>query len=126
MSESQETTELKARVEQAREELKAATEKLQSAARGALGRIEDSASGFFEGLVKAGEAFEKQRAKGSKAATGKKAAAAKKAQATRVETIANRAVGALGLPTSEDMQALNKKLDSLSRKLRKLEKASAA
>ncbi|MDF1820865.1 MAG: phasin family protein [Alcanivoracaceae bacterium] len=122
MSESQEQTELKARIEEAREDLKAAADKLQAAARGALSRIEGGATGLFEDLVKAGEAFEKQRSKGQK----KKTTTAKKADASRVESIANRAVGALGLPTSDDMQALNKKLDSLSRKLRKLEKATAA
>ena len=121
MSESQEQSDLSARIEEARAELKAATEKLQNAARGIFTRIEESATGLFDDLVKAGESFKKERSKDQK-----KTAKAKKADANPVESLANKAFGALGLPTSDDVQSLNKKLDSLSRKLRKLEKATAA
>lgn len=107
------------RVTQAREELAAAAEKLQKAATGLAGRVEKRSSDLFQSLVKTGEQVEKQRSKGKKA--GQKA----KAEPGKLETYAGKVFNALGLPTANDLQALNRKIDSLSRKVRKLEKAGA-
>lgn len=87
-------------------------EKAASAARGTFNRTSDAVSGFFQELVDAGEKVEKQRK-----TSGKKATADGGLRA-RVREY-------LDLPAREDIEALNKKLNTLSRKLRKLEKEAA-
>ena len=111
---------LSQRVTQAREELTSAAEKLQKAASGLAGRVEKRSTDLFQSLVQTGEKIEKQRSKAKKAPS-KKAKAAPGA----LESYAGKVFNALGLPTANDLQALNRKIDSLSRKVRKLEKASA-
>lgn len=111
---------LSERVSQAREELVAAAEKLQKAASGLASRVEKRSTDLFESLVQTGEQIEKQRSKGKKSSS--KSA---KAAPSPLETYAGKVFNALGLPTANDLQALNRKIDSLSRKVRKLEKAGA-
>ncbi len=115
----QETTEtrnnLSERLEQAREELENVTEKARKAARGALNRIENNSSSFFDELVKAGEKYQKEREKERKKA-------AKSSRAKESEGLRDRVAGYLGLTTREDLEQLNKKLNTLSRKVRKIEK----
>lgn len=113
--------ELQARAEQTRDELKASVEKLEKALRGAATRVEASSKQWFDELVKTGETLKKQQEKATTKA-GKKAAS----EASRLEQLVNRGVAALGLPTRDDVAALEKKLAAMQRKLTKLEKSSAA
>ncbi|PKM22571.1 MAG: poly(hydroxyalkanoate) granule-associated protein [Gammaproteobacteria bacterium HGW-Gammaproteobacteria-14] len=112
---------LQARAEQTRDELKASVEKLEKALRGAATRVENSGKQWFEELVKTGEKLKQQQQKATTKAS-KKAAA----EASRLEQLVNRGVAALGLPTRDDVAALEKKLAAMQRKLTKLEKSSAA
>lgn len=116
---TEQTVSLSDRIDSAREQLQDAAEKLQKAVLGFTGRVEQSSSEFFQSLISAGEQVEKEREK------ARKSAARKKPEPTLVEGYANRLVANLGLPTADELQALNKKIDSLTRKVRKLEKASA-
>ena len=116
---TEQTESLNERLEQAREQLREAADKLQKAVLGIANRVEQGSSEFFDSLVAAGEKLEKQKQKASKTS------ASKKAEPGLLESYANRLVASLGLPSSEDLQALNKKLDSRTRKVRKLEKAGA-
>jgi polyhydroxyalkanoate synthesis regulator phasin len=111
---------LQARTENARAELKAAAEKLEKAARGAATRVEENSKKLFDELVKTGEKLVKQQDKSAKKAD-KKAA-----EGSRLEQLTNRGAALLGLPTREDVVALEKKLAAVQRKLTKLEKGSAA
>ncbi len=87
-------------------------EKTASAVRGTFNRTSDAATRFFQELVDAGEKVEQQRK-----STDKKETTGGGLRAKLREY--------LDLPTREDIEALDKKLNTLSRKLRKLEKGSA-
>ena len=113
------TESLNERLEQVKEQLLEAAEKVQKAALGIATRLEQGTTEFFDSLVATGEQIEKDKEK------ARKSAARKKQEPGVLESYANRAVASLGLPSSEDLEALNKKLDSLTRKVRKLEKAGA-
>ena len=116
---TEQTESLNERLENAREQFREAAEKLQKAVLGVANRLEQGSSEFFESIVAAGEKVEKEKEK------ARKATSRKKAEPGPVESYANRVVATLGLPSADDLEALNKKLDSLTRKVRKLEKASA-
>lgn len=105
---------INARLEQAREELSHALEQARKAARGVTTRLSERGTALFEELVKAGEARQKSAGTGKAAAEG------------TLDTLRQRTVDLLGVPTREDMAALNRKLDSLTRKVRKIEKAASA
>jgi polyhydroxyalkanoate synthesis regulator phasin len=89
-------------------------------ARGAATRVEEKSKALFDELVKTGEKLVKQQAKSEKKAE-KKAA-----EGSRLEQLTNRGAALLGLPTREDVAALEKKLAAVQRKLSKLEKSAAA
>ena len=114
MAENETLKTLNERLEKTREELQSLTDKTVSAARGAWTRIEKNSSEFFDDLVKTGEKIEKQRGKAQKKA------------ASSADSLRDRLAGALGLPTREEVEALNRKLNNLSRKVRKIEKESAS
>lgn len=108
-----------ARLEDTRDQLLAGADKLQKAVIGIARRLEQGSSDLLQELVSTGETVEKQKEK------ARKAAARKKPEPGLLDSTLNRAASSLGLATAEDFQALNKKLDSLTRKIRKLEKAGA-
>lgn len=109
---------LQQRAEQTRDELNNALDKGEKALRGLISRVEERSSALFDELVKTGEKFRSQQ---DKPASKKDKAATD----NRLEELTNRGAALLGLPTREDVAALEKKLASMQRKLTKLEKASA-
>ncbi|WP_111656696.1 phasin family protein [Isoalcanivorax indicus] len=111
-------------LDQAREELTAARDKAIKALRGAVSRAEQRGNDLFQELVKAGEALQKERAKAQSKVQGKVKAQKASAEST-LDTLRQRTAELLGLPTRDDVDALNKKLNSLTRKVRKIEKATA-
>lgn len=88
-----------------------AASQLNKAARGALTRIADRANRLFQELVSAGEARNSTGGDGKKAASGDWRA---------------RLASALGLPTREEMQSLDQKLNRISRKVNKLAREQKA
>ena len=110
-------TQLNERFEQLNAETRATAEKVGSALRGAAKRVEQSSTDLFDSLVKTGEKRQKELAKATKAAT-KKAAD----KASTLDELRGKLAEALGLPTQSDVEALNKKLNSLTRKVNKLAK----
>lgn len=102
------------RIENTTEELREIAHKLRLAARGVVNRLGENSNEFIDELVKAGEKLEKERQKSRKKSAGQEKSALVEAR--------ERLAGYLGLPTNEEVEKLNKKLNSLSRKVRKLEK----
>lgn len=96
-------------------EAKDAFEKINVAMRGAISRAEASSSELFDSLVKTGEKRQKAQAK-----TGTKKSA--KAEPTQLDQVRTRVAQALGLPTRDEVEALNKKMATLNRKVNKLAK----
>jgi polyhydroxyalkanoate synthesis regulator phasin len=86
-------------------EFSAAASKLSKAARGALNRFSETGNEFFQELVSAGEALQARSSE----------------QAARAGvTWRLRLADLLGLPTREDVESLDKKLNRISRKVNKL------
>lgn len=83
----------------------AVASKLSKAARGALSRFSETGNEFFQELVSAGET---RQAKSGNQAAGVRG------------TWRLRLVDLLGLPTREEMESLDKKLNRISRKVNKL------
>lgn len=110
-------------LDQAREELIAARDKAVKALRGAVTRAEQRGNELFQELLKAGEALQEERAKAQSKLQGK-AKAGKTSAESALETLRQRTAELLGLPTRDDVEALNKKLNTLTRKVRKIEKAA--
>lgn len=109
---------LSERLDEAREELQQLVEQTRKAARGALHRIEDSSSSVFNDLVKAGEQYQKQREKERRKQGNQSAGVS--------AGVRERVADYLGLTTREDLEQLNKKLNSLTRKVRKIEKQATS
>lgn len=105
------------RLDTATEDLREVAHKLRLAARGVVTRLGENGNEFLEQLVKAGEQLEKERKKERKKASKDKSG---------LEEARERLAGYLGLPTHDEVEKLNKKLNSLSRKVRKLEKETSA
>lgn len=99
-------------------ELSSAANKLNKAARGALIQISNHGNDWFRELVKTGEAFRAQT-------TGNANTAKAKAQAEAADW-RTRLTGMLGLPTREEMDSLDKKLNRISRKVNKLAREQKA
>ncbi len=112
---------INARVERAREELKDALAQARKAVRGVVTRVTDRGTELFNELVKTGESLQQERAKAQKAAQKK----ASEAQ-DLLTSLRQRTASLFGLPTQDDIAALDKKLNSLTRKVRKIEKATGA
>ncbi|AJD48156.1 hypothetical protein S7S_08710 [Isoalcanivorax pacificus W11-5] len=112
---------INARVERAREELKDALAQARKAVRGVVTRVTDRGTELFNELVKTGESLQQERAKAQKAAQKK----ATEAQ-DLLTSLRQRTASLFGLPTQDDIAALDKKLNSLTRKVRKIEKATGA
>ena len=89
-------------------ELNATADKLTKAARGAVTRITETSQDWFQELVKTGESLRQRNAK--------KSGAAKDADGDWRVRLAH----SLGLPTREEMENLDKKLNRISRKVNKL------
>lgn len=104
------TKTLNERIDAVRAELKEAVEKVQAQAKELAEKLEARAKNLREELEKARE---------------KGLAESAKAAAETVKSLPHRAVNALGLASNDEVVALNKKLDSLTRKIRKLEKGAA-
>jgi polyhydroxyalkanoate synthesis regulator phasin len=100
------------------EQVREVTQKLQLAARGAAGRLEDTGNELLDELVKTGEKLEKERhkqqQKKNRQAGGQK---------STLDTARERLAGYLGLPTRDEVEKLSKKLNTVQRKVNKLEKA---
>ncbi|MCH8543016.1 MAG: phasin family protein [Alcanivorax sp.] len=107
------------RLEQAREDLRATSDKAVKAVRGAVTRVEQRGTDLFQELVKTGEALQKTRSKNQ----SKTAKAGKKPELS-LDALRQGTASLLGLPTRDEVEALNKKLNSLTRKVRKIEKAA--
>ena len=112
---------INARVERAREELKDALAQARKAVRGVVTRVSDGGTELFNELVKTGESLQQERAKAQKVAQKK----ATEAQ-DLLTSLRQRTASLFGLPTQDDIAALDKKLNSLTRKVRKIEKATGA
>jgi len=106
---------LNERYEQVTTEAKAALEKLNTAVRGAYTRLEETGNDLFQTLVKTGEKSQKAVAKPEKKTTAKK-------QPSQLDEVRGKVASALGLPTRDEVEALNKKLATLTRKVNKLAK----
>lgn len=106
---------LNERYEQVATEAKAALEKINTAVRGAYTRLEENGNELFQTLVKTGEKRQKSQAKPQKKTTAKK-------QPSQLDEVRGKVASALGLPTRDEVEALNKKLTSLTRKVNKLAK----
>lgn len=106
---------LNERYEQVTTEAKAALEKLNTAVRGAYTRLEENGNELFQTLVKTGEKRQKAQTKPQKKTTAKK-------QPSQLDEVRGKVASALGLPTRDEVEALNKKLASLTRKVNKLAK----
>ncbi|MCG8437142.1 MAG: phasin family protein [Pseudomonadales bacterium] len=103
------------RYEQVSAEAKDAFDKINTAVRGAISRAEASSTELFDSLVKTGEKRQKAQAKtGAKKST--------KAEPTQLDQVRARVAQALGLPTRDEVEALNKKMATLTRKVNKLAK----
>lgn len=102
------------RYEQVATETKAALEKINNAVRGAYTRLENNGNELFQNLVKTGEKRQKTASKPQKKTT--------KAQPSQLDEVRGKVAAALGLPTRDEVEALNKKLTSLTRKVNKLAK----
>lgn len=94
-------------------DLNTAADKLNKAALGAINRLAESGRDWFRTLVEAGESKRAEQAKG----TGKNAAAR---QDSPLDEWRVRLAHGLGLPTREEMESLDKKLNRISRKVNKL------
>lgn len=114
MADNETLNKLNENLEKAREELQSITDKTVRAARGAWTRVEKTGTEVFDDLVKTGEKVEKQRAKGQTKAQKKTAGGSEKLRGKLAEL--------LGMPTRDEVEALNRKLNTLSRKVRKIEK----
>lgn len=118
---------LNERYEQVSAEAKAKLEKLEASLRDAYAKLESKAN--LEKLeASLRDAYAKLEAtanellanlKGEKEEPKK---GAKKAEPTQIDEIRTKVAGALGLPTRDEVEALNKKLASLTRKVNKLAK----
>ncbi|MBL7249729.1 poly(hydroxyalkanoate) granule-associated protein [Alloalcanivorax marinus] len=95
-------------------ELNATADKLTKAARGAFTRITETGQDWFQELVKAGESLRQRNAKKTGTAKG-----------TDNDWRVRLAHG-LGLPTREEMESLDKKLNRISRKVNKLAREQKA
>ncbi|MCG8393367.1 MAG: phasin family protein [Pseudomonadales bacterium] len=102
------------RYEQVANEAKATLEKINNAVRGAYTRLEENGNELFQTLVKTGEKRQKAQSKGQKKTASK--------QPTQIDELRTKVATALGLPTREEVEALNKKMASLTRKVNKLAK----
>ncbi len=102
------TTSLNAKLSELSTEISTTADKLSKAAQGAVTRLSESGNEFFQELVKSGESL---RAKTS----GK-----------GVDEWRARLAHTLGLPTRDEMDALNKKLDRINRKVNKLSREQKA
>lgn len=109
-------SQLNERYEQLNAETRATAEKVGNALRGAAKRVEQSSTELFETLVKTGEKRQKTSAK------TKPAAKKVTAKPSTLDDLRSKLAVALGLPTQRDVEALNKKLNSLTRKVNKLAK----
>ena len=109
---------LNERLDAARTELKSAAEKIQESVKSFASKAEQNGQTLRAELTKLSE---KVRAEGI-SETAKNAA---KEASVSIKDLSNKVVSSLGLASSEELTAMHKKVDSLSRKIRKLEKSAA-
>lgn len=107
---------LNERLDQARAELKEAADRLQDAARKAGETAEARLQALREELKKTAEQIRRD-------GIAKTARSVVETSAGSLRVLASQAVSTLGLPTQEDVETLNRKLENLSRKIRRLEKS---
>lgn len=115
----------KENLDQARDELKASADKALKAMRGVVSRVEERGNQLFQELVQTGETLQAERAK-AQAKAEKQLKTQKESAERTLDTLRLRTATWLGLPTRDDIRALDKKLNSLTRKVRKIEKAAAS
>lgn len=118
------------RIESATAQAKEAVQKLQDRAVELKGQLQETATSKLEPLRESTEkAAQEQSEKLKQAAQEQseklKQAADKLLTQLEIEARLGAILNRLGMPTSNDLKALDKKLNSLTRKVRKLEKASA-
>lgn len=114
MSDAQANTEsptatLNAKLSDLSSDISTTADKLSKAAQGAVTRLSESGNEFFQELIKSGESLRAKTSKGSDT------------DQWRV-----RLAHTLGLPTRDEMEALNKKLDRINRKVNKLAREQKA
>ena len=114
MSDAQANTEspattLNAKLSDLSTEISATADKLSKAAQGAVTRLSESCNEFFQELIKSGESLRAKTSKGSDA-----------------EQWRARLAHTLGMHTRDEMDALNKKLDRINRKVNKLAREQKA
>lgn len=119
-TQTSETNALTERVNATSEQVRDLAHKLRLAARGAAGRLEDSGNELLDELVKTGEKLDKERQKQQK-----KTRQSGNDKST-VDQARERLAEYLGLPTRDEVEKLNKKLNTVQRKVNKLEKAGNA
>ncbi len=108
------------RINATTEQLRGATHKLRLAARGAVVRVENTGNELLDELVKTGEKLDKERQKQQQ----KKAKQSGTPKST-LDDARDRLAGYLGIPTQEELEKLNKKLNTVQRKVNKLEKSGS-
>jgi len=113
-----ETNSVNERINATTEQARELTHKVRLAARGAVVRVENTGNEVLDELIKTGEKLDKERRKqqGKTSGQGNK-------QPSRLDEVRARVADYLGLPTREEVEKLNKKLNTMQRKVNKLEKA---
>lgn len=119
MSET-ETNTVNERINATTEQVRELTHKLRLAARGAVVRVEDTGNDLLDDLVKTGEKLDKERQKQQKKANQSSS------DKSTLDEARDRLTGYLGLPTRDEVEKLNKKLNTVQRKVNKLEKSGTA
>lgn len=113
-----ETASIEQRLEKLSTEAKNTFAKVENAVRGAYDRVENRGNELLDNLVKTGEKRQKTQAKAAKKST--------KAEPSTLDQLRNRAADVLGFPTRDEVEALNKKIASLNRKVNKMAKDAKA
>ncbi|GEM_PF-459527 len=115
-----ETHTVNERINATTDQVRDVTHKLRLAARGAVIRAEDSGNELLDELVKTGEKLDKERQKQQQ-----KKAKQSGSQKSTLDEARDRLAGYLGLPTRDEVEKLSKKLNTVQRKVNKLEKSGS-
>jgi polyhydroxyalkanoate synthesis regulator phasin len=115
-----ETHTVNGRINATTEQVRNVSHKLRLAARGALVRVEDTGNELLDELVKTGEKLDKERQKQQQ-----KKAKQSGGEKSTLDVARERLASYLGVPTQDELEKLNKKLNTVQRKVNKLEKSGS-
>lgn len=115
-----ETHTVNRRINATTEQVRNVSHKLRLAARGALVRVEDTGNELLDELVKTGEKLDKERQKQQQ-----KKAKQSGGEKSTLDVARERLASYLGVPTQDELEKLNKKLNTVQRKVNKLEKSGS-